>query len=162
VNWQVYRIGFGKPISSELLMSLNFLALDPKSQVDIDSLYLLSREAQGKSLLDEYHEQKQALSKYCIGALLLTEPVLTVIRRELKRLSPDVRIEIEEIQTVLAHEVIKRDVLEGDKASEANKKIARAASRALRAKLDKGGESEGVSMPIVPPVNPSPSDATVP
>ena len=162
VNWQVYRIGFGKPISSELLMSLNFLALDPKSQVDIDSLYLLSREAQGTSLLDEYHEQKQALSKYCIGALLLTEPVLTVIRRELKRLSPDVRIEIEEIQTVLAHEVIKRDVLEGDKASEANKKIARAASRALRAKLDKGGESEGVSMPIVPPVNPSPSDATVP
>ncbi|MEO5958534.1 MAG: hypothetical protein ABIR80_05425, partial [Opitutaceae bacterium] len=51
--------------------------------------YLLSREAQGKSLLDEYHEQKQALSKYCIGALILTEPVLAMMRRELKRLSPD-------------------------------------------------------------------------
>lgn len=137
VTWQVYKIGFGKPISNDLLMTLNFLTLDPKSESDIQSLYLLSREAQGKSLLDEYHEQKQALSKYCIGALLLTEPVLAVVRRELKRLSPDVKIEIEEIQAVVSQEVIKRDLLEGEKAVEASKKIARAANRALRAKTEK-------------------------
>lgn len=155
VTWQIYRISFSKPITSDLLISLNFLALDPKSDADVESLYLLSREAQGKSLLDEYHEQKQALSKYCIGALLLTEPVLTVVRRELKRLSPDVRIEIEEIQAVLAHEVIKREVIEGEKASEANKKISRAANRALRAKAEK---TEDASTPPTPPANPPPGD----
>ncbi len=137
VTWQVYKIGFGKPITSDLLMSLNFLAIDPKSDSDLEAIYLLSREAQGKSLLDEYHEQKQALSKYCIGSLLLTEPILTVIRRELKRLSPDVKIETEEIQAVLSQEVIKREVLEGEKAQEACRKITRAANRALRAKADK-------------------------
>ena len=121
-------------------MSLNFLTLDPKNASDIESLYLLSREAQGKSLLDEYHEQKQALSKYCIGALLLSEPVLSIVRRELKRLSPDVKIEIEEIYAVISQEVIKREVIEGEKAQEAVKKISRAANKALRAKSEKETE----------------------
>jgi predicted type IV restriction endonuclease len=155
-TWQVYKVSFGKPISNELLMSLNFLVIDPKNDADIESLYLLTREAQGKSLLDEYHEQKQALSKYCIGAVIMTEPVLAVIRRELKRLSPDVRIDVGEIQQVVSQEVIKRDVLEGDKAAEAARKISRAANKALRAKT---AEPPGVatiqdlpaSIPAPPP-----------
>jgi predicted type IV restriction endonuclease len=137
VTWQIHKIGFGKPITNDLLMTLNFLTLDHRSASDIESLYLLSREAQGKSLLDEYHEQKQALSKYCIGAILLTEPILAVVRRELKRLTPDVKIEIEEIQAVILQEVIKRDVIEGEKAVEAVKKLSRAANRALKAKSEK-------------------------
>ena len=132
VTWQVYKVGFGKPITNDLLMTLNFLNLDPKVDSDLESLYLLSRESQGKSLLDEYYEQKQALSKYCIGALLLTEPVLAVVRRELKRMSPDVKIEIEEIQSVLSQEVIK-----GEKALEAGRKVTRAANRVLKAKSEK-------------------------
>jgi len=140
VRWEIHRIGFGKPITNDLLVAVDFLAIDPKSDSDLEVLFLLSREAQGKSLLDEYHEQKQALSKYCIGALLLTDPVLAVVRRELKRLSPDVRIEVEEIRTVLSHEVIKRDVIEGEKAQDATKRIARAANRALRAKAEKDPE----------------------
>ena len=110
-RWEIHKIGFGKPITNDLLVALDFLAIDPKKDSDLEVLFLLSREAQGKSLLDEYHEQKQALSKYSIGALLLTETILSVMRRELKRLSPDVRIEIEEIQSVLSLEVIKREVL---------------------------------------------------
>jgi predicted type IV restriction endonuclease len=155
VTWQVYKIGFGKPITNDLLMTLNFLTLDPKSNADVESLYLLSREAQGKSLLDEYHEQKQALSKYCIGALLLTEPVLAVVRRELKRLSPDVKIDTEEIHAVISMEVIKRDLLEGEKATEATKKIARAAHRALRAKEAKS-EAPSEAPLIVPSASVTP------
>ena len=153
VTWQVYKIGFGKPISNDLLMTLNFLTIDAKSESDLQSLYLLSREAQGKSLLDEYHEQKQALSKYCIGALLLSEPVLAVVRRELKRLSPDVKIELEEIQAVVSQEVIKRDLLEGEKAADASRKIARAANRALRARAEKVDDAV-VAITPTPPIAP--------
>ncbi len=150
-TWQVYKIGFGKPITNDLLITLNFLTLDPKSESDIEALYLLSREAQGKSLLDEYHEQKQALSKYCIGAILLTEPILSVVRRELKRLSPDVKIELEEIHSVISQEVIKRDVIEGEKAIEAAKKLSRAANRALRAKSEKTSVDNTASTDSVSP-----------
>jgi hypothetical protein len=66
--------------------------------------------------------------------MLISEPVLDVIRRELRRMSPDVRIEKEQIRDALLAEVIKREVVEGDKADEARKKISRAANRALRAK----------------------------
>jgi len=131
-TWQVYRVSFAQPISHDLLMTLQFGALSAKSDADMESLFLLTREAQGKSLLDEYHEQRLALSRYCMGAVVLSEPVLATIRRELKRMSPDVRIEVEEIQRVLAGEVIKREVLEGDKATEAKRRLAKAASKALR------------------------------
>lgn len=55
------------------------------------------------------------------------------MRRELRRISPDVRIDTDEIKTVLINEVIKREVLEGDKADGARKKIARSANVSLRA-----------------------------
>ena len=48
-------------------------------------------------------------------------------------MSPDVRIDIEQIKQVLVSEVIKRDVLEGEKAEEARKKISRSAAKAQRA-----------------------------
>lgn len=63
---------------------------------------------------------------------MLTDPVLDVIRRELRRVSPDVKIDPEQIRAVLSAEVIKREVLEGDKADEARKKITRAANKVLR------------------------------
>jgi tRNA threonylcarbamoyladenosine modification (KEOPS) complex Cgi121 subunit len=76
--------------------------------------------------------------------MVLSDPVLDVIRRELRRLSPEVRIENEQIRAVLTSEVIKREVMEGDKATEAKKKIARAASKALRATNSKERIPEGV------------------
>lgn len=147
-TWQVYRVNFAQPISNELLMSLTFGALNPKSEADLESLFLLTREAQGKSLLDEYHEQRLALSRYCVGAVVLSETVVSVIRRELKKMSPDVRIEAEEIERVLSDEVIKREVLEGEKAIEAKKRLSKAAAKALR-KIEKEPTSSQPSPPEV-------------
>jgi predicted type IV restriction endonuclease len=154
-TWQVYRVCFAQPISNELLMTLTFGSLNAKSDADLESIFLLTREAQGKSLLDEYHEQRLALSRYCVGAVVLSEVVLNVIRRELKRMSPDVRIEIEEIERVLSDEVIKREVLEGEKAVDARKRLAKAAAKALR-KTEKEPtielvvESPNISITVAP------------
>jgi hypothetical protein len=63
---------------------------------------------------------------------LQTDTILDVIRRELRRVSPDVKIDSEQIKDVLRNEVIKREVLEGEKAAEATKKISKSASQALR------------------------------
>lgn len=157
-TWQVYRVSFAQPISNDLLMTLNFSSLNPKSQTDMESLFLLTREAQGKSLLDEYHEQRMALSRYCVGAVVLSEPVIMAIRRELKRMSPDVRIDAEEIVQVLADEVVKREILEGDKATDAKRRVAKAAAKALR-KAEKPNEPtpaaaapNAISVPAAAPI----------
>jgi hypothetical protein len=127
--WRVYHLIFAKPIDQELVVEIDFLALNPRLDSDLELLYLWCKEGWQRSVLGEYHSQKQALSRFFVGAMLQTEPVLEVIRRELRRVSPDVRIDIDQIKKVLSGEVIKREVLEGDKAAEARKKISRVISK---------------------------------
>jgi type I restriction and modification enzyme subunit R-like protein len=135
--WRVYKVTFTKPIDHELVIEIDFCALDSRSKAHLEQLYLWCKEGWVKSVLGDYHTQKQALSRFFLGAMVLSDPVLEVIRRELRRVSPDVRIETSQIKEVLANEVIKREVMEGEKADEAVKKIARAASKALRSKASK-------------------------
>jgi hypothetical protein len=135
VHWRVYHVVFAKPIDHELIVDIDFCALNHRAQSDIETLYLWCKEGWQRSMLGEYRDQRQALSRFFVGAILLTEPVLSVVRRELRRLSPDVRIGLDEIADVITNEVLKRDVVEGDKPVEAKRKINRMASKRL--KVDK-------------------------
>jgi hypothetical protein len=151
VIWRVYRVLFQKPIDHELVVEINFLSLDHHRSSDIEALFLFSKESWAKSALNDYYDQKQALSKYSIGAVLLTEPILAVIKRELKHISPDVRIDADQIREVLEQEVIKREVVECDKAKAAAKKIAKAASKAMK-KAEKDQDLvEEKPIPTTPP-----------
>jgi hypothetical protein len=132
--WRIYKVTFSKPINSELIVEINFLELNPKKSDDIELLYNLTREGLIKSALGEFHTQQQALSRFFMGALIVSNPVLETIRRELRRISPDVRIDLEHIKSVLLNDVIKREVVESEKAEEARKKVNRAAGKLLRAK----------------------------
>jgi hypothetical protein len=133
ITWRVYRIVFAKPIDHELVIDIDFCALNSRTASDVELLYLWCKEGWQRSVLGDFHIQKQALSRFFIGAMILTPPVLDVIRRELRRVSPDVKIESDQIRNVLAAEVIKREVMEGDKADEARKKITKAANKAMKA-----------------------------
>lgn len=132
VIWRVYHLIFAKPIEQELVLEFDTTNLSSRSEKDIETLFLLCKEGWQKSAIGEYHTQRQALSRFFIGAVLQTDPVLDTIRRELRRVSPDVKIDSEQIKDVLRNEVIKREVLEGEKASEAAKKVNRSASKVLR------------------------------
>jgi hypothetical protein len=133
-TWRVYKVTFTKPIDQELVIEFNFSQLNPKKSDDLELLYNLTREGWLKSALGEFHAQQQALSRFFLGAMVISDPVLEIIRRELRRLTPDIRIDTEQIKMALMQDVLKREVVEGEKAQEARKKISRAAGRALRAK----------------------------
>ena len=138
--WRAYRVAFTKPIESELVFELVISKVDPKSEADQTLLYTLSKEGWQKSALGDYHEQRQALSRFFLGAIILTDPVLDVIRRELRRVFPDVKIESEQIRDVLLQEVIKREVVEGEKAEVARKRIKKTAERPLRVRSAKNND----------------------
>lgn len=144
-NWRVYRVTFAKPIDHELVVDFDFITLSSKATKDIESLYLLCKEGWIKSVLGEYHTQKQALSRFFLGALVLSDPVLQILKRELRRLSPDVKVETEEIHSVLVSEVIKREVTEGEHADMAKKKLSRVASKLLRTKTPKATSAEAIA-----------------
>ena len=145
IRWCVYHVFFTRPIQQELVVDIDFSTLHSKSDGDLELLYLWCKEGWVRSALGDFHTQKQALSRFFLGAMILSDPVVEVIRRELRRVSPDVRIDIEQIRTVLTNEVLKREVMEDPKADEARKKISRAASRSLRAKEAKIDEAQAVT-----------------
>ena len=122
-NWKVYKIIFGKPILNELVYEFDFMNLNPKKETDIELLYYVSKESFGKSALEDYRHQKQTLSKFFIGQILITDPILDCIKRTLKKISPDVKVTTEEIKDVLILDVLKREVFDDEKAEGARKKI---------------------------------------
>ncbi len=139
--WKIFRVVFGKPIDQELVLDVNLLELNSRTQAHIESLYLLTRESVVKSALSEYHDFKQATSRFFLAAVLTSDTVLEVVRRELRRVSSDVKITVEELRSALSHEVLKREVIEGEKADQARKKVARAAKTALRLKKDRSEQA---------------------
>lgn len=161
--WRVYRVTFTKPIDAELVVEIDVASLDPKNEQHLDTLYLICKEGWAKSVLGDYHTQKQALSRFFIGAMLLTDSVVEVVRRELRRVSPDVRIDVEQIREVLTNEVIKREVVEGEKAEEARRKIARSAGKTLRSVAPKAEPAAPASsQPTIPSSTLEPKASQVP
>lgn len=161
VNWRVYKVHFTKPIDQELVLDIDFCGLNARSEKDVESLFLLSKEGLAKSVLGDFHVQKQALSRFFVAAMVQSPTVLEVIRRELRRVSPDVRIEVDDIQRVLATEVLKREVQEGDKADEAKRKIRHASDRPLRSRREKTSEKPAAPADLsTAPVPPSDGSAT--
>lgn len=132
VIWQVYRVQFTKPIVSELVIELDLTQVNPKNTDHIERVYMLTKEGLGKAALGDYYTQRQILNRYCIGAVAMSDPVIDVIRKELRRMAPDVKVDSEHIREVLVQEVLKRDVVEGEKADDARKKVNKAASKQLK------------------------------
>jgi len=134
VRWRVYRVLFSKPVDQELVLEFELSDLNPKKDEDIEKLFLFAKEGWDKSAVEEFDTQRQALSRFSLAAVLISDPVLKLVRRQLKSLSRDVKVDVDQIKDVLLKEVLKRDVIEGERAEEAQKKITRAENRARRAR----------------------------
>jgi hypothetical protein len=142
--WKVFSVSFSKPISADLVLELDMLSLHHNDEDAVEDLFLLSKEGVQRSGLDVYNDQLRVRSRFNLAALIMSDSVLHTIRRELKRLSPDVRISVDEIRDALSHEVLKREVLEGEKADEAKKLVNRAANKVLRQRKAKGDDGSDV------------------
>jgi Uncharacterized conserved protein len=134
VTWRIYKVTFAKPIDFELVVEFDLLSLNPRSSDTIETLALLAKEGWQKAHIGEYLSYKQALSKYMLSAIILSEPVLTTIRRQLRLTTPGVKVDLDEIKKALEADVIKREVLEGDKAVSAQRQVTRATNRARKSK----------------------------
>jgi len=93
----------------------------------------------------EYHEQKQALSRFHIGAAILNESVLNAIKRELKRVSPDVKIEIDTNPRCGSPKKLSSVRFGERKYKQAEKAIERAVSKAARARKEEGVDTQANS-----------------
>jgi hypothetical protein len=154
IIWQIYKVTIDKSVDHEKIIEIDFLNVDHHNPDHLESLFRLTKEGWIKSALSDYYEQKQALSKFSIAAILSTDSVLSVIRKNLKLISPDAKINAEQIRSVLEREVIDKEILKDEnleKLDEARRKIAKALKKAEKESTD-----ESSPVPVQPVQNPSP------
>jgi len=133
VKWQVYKVHFKQPIDKSLIFEFDVLQANPKNPQVIECLGNLSREGFAQASMTSFFQQRQITSKFSIAAMLLSEPMLDKLRREIRRLSPGCKVEMDELEAVMRADVLKRDVFDSDEAKQAAdyiKKSGRAAERA--------------------------------
>ena len=135
-NWKVFKVIFSKPIDFEMVLDIDLLTLNFKNETHLENLFLLTKESTIKSGLYAYHDQIQATNKFYLGALIISDTVLEAIRRELRRITPDVKVPIDDLRNVLIQDVLKREVMEGEKADIAKKKVHKASGKLLRSKKE--------------------------
>jgi hypothetical protein len=153
VSWQVYKVHFKQPIDKSMVFEFDALLGNPKSPQVIECLGNLSREGFAQSSMTEFFQQRQVTSKFSVAALLVSDPVLSLLRREIRRLSPGCKVETHDLQALLQTEVLKRDVFDGEEAKQAGDFLKKAMRAALRAKAKAAAAAEpdvGAPPPIPP------------
>lgn len=84
VEWQVFHITGGLPMSVDLVFSLNLLG--PETGVQKATiLFHISREGMKRRTIDDYWTAKAATSPKALTRSLLSEPVLIALRKEVKK-----------------------------------------------------------------------------
>ena len=129
VRWELHRIRFEKPVKHELVSSFDFLDLKPKKHEDQETLFLFSREGIDKSAREDYYERVKSVNRFVFGNIVLSDPVVTLIRREVKKLSKGLKLDKSEVDTILRKEVLKRDVIEGEEAAKALARVKQIARK---------------------------------
>jgi hypothetical protein len=125
LEWKVYRIRFEQPINFDLVCVRDFLALNPRSEKDQEFLFLLAKEGLDKNAREDFYEKVQSVNRYVIGNLMLADPVLSVVRRELRKLADGMKVDVEEVENIVRTQVLKREIVEGDEAEAAQSRVSK-------------------------------------
>jgi predicted type IV restriction endonuclease len=133
-TWMLYKIKFGKPIDKELVSEFNLLNINPKANKELEPLFVISKDGQEKSIIEDFYSSIQVKNKFIIGCLLNSDEIYSVIRKTMKKLFVDVKISEQEIADIIVNDIIKREVIDSDEAKKAKKDIEKGYKKLERAK----------------------------
>lgn len=145
LEWRLYRVKFGQPVETEEISSFSITDINLRSEEDQRKLFLLCKEGVSSDVMNEFHQHALIFNKFTVAQIILTEPVVYIIRREFKRLFPDVKIEMENITAILSNEVMKREVVDGDKPKETYQKIKKISAKLNKTLEKKKAETESAA-----------------
>lgn len=142
IDWRLYKIRFEQPIAYDLVNRLDFGSVDPHAEKDQEILFTLAIEGLGRDAREEFYEKAQSFNRYILGGLVLSEPALELIRRELRKLSDGLRVDVEEVEQLIRNEVLKREVVEGDEADAAQVRVNKFYKKAQRRRAKETGDNQ--------------------
>lgn len=134
VVWQVYKIHFKQPIDKSLIFEVDLLNTSPKNAQLLECFGTLSREGFTQSSMTAFFQQQQATSKFSLAALLTSENVLAALKKELKKISPTIKVDDEFLKHTLQNDVLKRELVDSEEAKAAVDVIKKANKLQLKLK----------------------------
>ncbi len=105
-------------------------------------------------------EKIQCVNRFVIGNILLSEPVVSTVRRELRRLASGIKIEDEEIAALIRESVLRRDLVEGEDAAAACAKVQKLYKSAAVSKPKQPRPAEPQTTESAPPPDETASPET--
>jgi hypothetical protein len=144
ISWKLFRIKFAQPIDVEEITSFDITTINPKSEDDQQKMFLLCREGITSDAMDMFHQHAMLLNKFTVSQILLLDPVVSALRKEFRKVFPDIKVDVNQLTEMLKSQILKREVIEGEKAIEAAAKIKKVIQKAARtaAKNDAKAESK--------------------
>lgn len=104
-HWQVYHLTGGLPVQIDLAIDVNLLGEEsPASKVN--QLFYITREGLKKRTIDDLWKEKAATSPKSLAETVLSDSVVTAIRKELRRRT-DRNIDEKEIARLVRETVIR-------------------------------------------------------
>lgn len=119
IEWIVYKMSYGKKIAHNQICYFDFLEINPRNESDQERLFILCKEGISKDAIQEFHAYKQIVNKFYISAIIQSDDIMDRIRKELKKTSDGIKLDMKEIENIMKQEVLKRDIIDSDEASEA-------------------------------------------
>lgn len=136
-DWDIYRVVLKKQVLTEQIFSLNFIDITPKNRKVMEQIFSISREGIEKTAIQEIHEEKRVTNRYTIAGLITSEPILTALKREIRKISKRVKVDDTLVLDILRNGVLKRDVVEGEKAKQASQLIKKRMKKNVKKKAKK-------------------------
>lgn len=123
IDWQIYRLRFEQPIAWDMVARFDLSAVSLKSERDIEKLIIVTKEGVEKGAREDLYEKTQCVNRFVAGALILSDVVVSVLKREFKKLADGISIEDAEVVGLLRDGVLRRDLLDGEEADAAMAKV---------------------------------------
>lgn len=123
VDWQIYRLRFEQPIAWDLVARFDLSTISLKNERDMERLITVTKEGVEKGAREDLYEKTQCVNRFVAGALILSDAVVSVLKREFKKLADGISIEDAEVVALLRDGVLRRDLLDGEEAEAAMSKV---------------------------------------
>ena len=112
IGWQVHHVedtGKTRP-ETPIVLAFDLSHMQPGRDSYIETLFLLTREGHKSAGLNHFRLRLEVTNRHYLGAMMLSDPVVTAVRRELRKLNPVLQITPLEIRENLAKGVLRPDV----------------------------------------------------
>jgi predicted type IV restriction endonuclease len=103
--WQVWHLTGGLPVVVDLALEIDLLS-EVTSTAKANALFHLSKEAIKRRLLDELWKAKAATAPRSLAAVLVSEPVLEAVRKEVRRRTT-YNSDVREIEKIIRADVVR-------------------------------------------------------